>query len=120
MSTEDLMTAYYAILQSQSEAWDRERLGALLAVDLDFEGPIAGRVRGRDRFLRGVSGFIETQRGIRFLHRLVGGAEAAALYDAELPGGTLRFAEFLVFEEDLISAIRLLYDPTRYRQLGGR
>jgi len=112
--------AYYAVLQSGGADWDRDRLRGLLADELDFEGPIAGHVQGAERFLRGVSGFIESHRGIAFLRRLFTGAGAAALYDAELPNGTVRFAEFLDVEDGAIRSIRLLYDPTRYREAGGR
>ncbi len=67
-----------------------------------------------------MSGFIETQRGITFLRRLVSGPGAALLYDAELPAGRVRFAEFLEIPDGCISSIRLLYDPIRYREAGGR
>ncbi len=120
MRSDEIITAYYAILQSRGAEWDRDRMRALLAEDLDFDGPIAGRVQGRERFLSGVSGFIETQRGIRFLQRLVTGAQAGVLYDAGLPGGTMRFAEFFELEGEAIRSIRLLYDPIAYRELGGR
>jgi hypothetical protein len=43
-----------------------------------------------------------------------------ALYDADLPGGTLRFAEFFRFSGGLIASIKLLYDPQRYTAFGGR
>ena len=45
---------------------------------------------------------------------------AAVLYDADLPGGTLRFAEFFRFSSGQIASIKLLYDPGRYTAFGGR
>jgi hypothetical protein len=87
--------------------------------DLDFEGPIAGHARRADRFTRGVAGFIETQQGIRFVQQVVTHDAAAVLYDADLPGGTLRFAEFR-FDGGQIASIKLLYDPARYAASGGR
>jgi hypothetical protein len=116
----DLVSAYYEILQAGPESYDRERLSSILAPGLEFDGPIAGHVEGADRFTRGVAGFIETQRGIRFLQRVVTRDAAAVLYDADLPGGTLRFAEFFRFDGGKIASINLLYDPARYTAFGGR
>jgi hypothetical protein len=115
-----LVSAYYEILQAAAGSYDPGRLRSILVPDLDFDGPIAGHVRGADRFTRGVAGFIETQHGIRFLQQVVTQDEAAVLYDAGLPGGTLRFAEFFRFDAGKIAEIRLLYDPARYTGFGGR
>jgi hypothetical protein len=116
----DLVSVYYEILQAGAESYDPERLRSILAPDLDFDGPIAGNVRGADRFTRGVAGFIQTQQRIRFLQQVVTPDAAAMLYDADLPGGTLRFAEFFRFEGSQIASIKLLYDPGRYTAFGGR
>jgi len=114
------VSAYYQILQAGAGSYDPQRLLSILVPDLDFDGPIAGHVRGADRFTRGVAGFIETQRGIRFLQQVITPDAAAVLYDADLPGGTLRFAEFFRFSGGQIAATRLLYDPGRYAAFGGR
>jgi hypothetical protein len=116
----DLVSAYYEILQAGAGSYDPERLRSILVPDLDFDGPIAGHIRGADRFTRGVAGFIETQQGIRFLQEVVTPDAAAVLYDADLPGGTLRFAEFFQFGGGQIASIKLLYDPGRYTAFGGR
>ena len=116
----DLVSAYYEILRAGAESYDPERLRSILAPDLDFDGPIAGNVRGSDRFTRGVAGFIQTQQGIRILQQVVTPDAAAMLYDADLPGGTLRFAEFFRFDGGQIASIKLLYDPGRYTAFGGR
>ena len=118
--TADLVSAYYKILQGGAQSYDPQRLRLILAPDLDFDGPIAGHIRGADRFTRGVAGFIETQQGIRFLQQVVTPDAAAVLYDADLPGGTLRFAEFFRFGGGQIASIKLLYDPGRYTAFGGR
>jgi SnoaL-like domain len=115
-----LVSAYYGILQAGLESHDPRRLGSILAPDFDFDGPIAGHIHGADRFTRGVAGFIETQHGIRFLQQVITQDAAAVLYDADLPGGTLRFAEFFRFERGQIRSIKLLYDPARYTAFGGR
>jgi hypothetical protein len=81
-----LVSAYYEILQAGAGSYNPERLRSILTSDLDFEGPIAGHVRGADRFTRGVAGFIETQQGIRFVQQVVTHDAAAVLYDADLPG----------------------------------
>jgi SnoaL-like domain len=116
----DLVSAYYEILQAGAGSYDPERLRCILAPDLEFDGPIAGRIRGADRFSRGVAGFIETQHGIRFLQQVVTHDAAAVLYDADLPGGTLRFAEFFRFDGGQIASIKLLYDPAQYTEFGRR
>jgi SnoaL-like domain len=115
-----LVSAYYEILQAGADSYDPQRLRSLLAPDLDFDGPIAGHVHGADRFTRGVAGFTGTQQGIRFLQQVVTPDAAAVLYDADLPGGTLRFAEFFRFSGGQIASIQLLYDPGRYSAFGGR
>jgi SnoaL-like domain len=115
-----LESAYYEILQAEAESYDPQRLRSILVPDLDFDGPIAGHAQGADRFTRGVAGFIETQQGIRFLQQVVTPDAAAVLYDADLPGGTLRFAEFFRFGGGQIASITLLYDPGRYTAFGGR
>jgi hypothetical protein len=115
-----LVSAYYEILQAGPEPYDPQRLRSLLVPDFDFDGPIAGHIQGADRFTGGVAGFIGTQHGIRFLEQVVTQDAAAVLYDADLPGGTLRFAEFFRFDAGKIAAIKLLYDPARYTAFGGR
>ena len=115
-----LVSAYYEILQAGAGSYDPERLRAILVPDFDFDGPIAGHVQGADRFTRSVAGFIETQHGIRFLQQVATRDAAAVPYDADLPRGTLRFAEFFRFGGRQIASIKLLYDPARYTALGGR
>jgi hypothetical protein len=114
------VTTYYELLAGGTASFDPVRLRPLLADDLVFEGPIAGRVVGADRFVHGVTGFVETMRGMTMLHRLAGDGEAATMYDAELPGGTVRFAEFFRLTEGRIAGLRLLYDADWYRTAGGR
>jgi hypothetical protein len=115
-----LVSAYYEIIQAGAGSYDPQRLRSILVPDLDFDGPIAGHVRGADRFTRGVAGFTGTQQGICFLQQVITPDAAAVLYDADLPGGTLRFAEFFRFGGGQIASIKLLYDPGRYTAYGGR
>jgi hypothetical protein len=65
-------------------------------------------------------GFIETMRSLNMVHQLYAGNTAATLYDAEMPGGTVRFAEFFRVEDGKIQTLRLVYDATEYRARGGR
>jgi hypothetical protein len=85
-----------------------------------FEGPIAGRVAGGDRFAHGVRGFIETVQDIGPLQFVLGEASAAVLYDAEMPGGTVRFSEFFEFDGDRIRELRIQYNAADYLANGGR
>jgi len=45
---------------------------------------------------------------------------AAVLYDAEMPGGAVRFSEFFVFDGDRIVELRIQYDAADYLAKGGR
>jgi len=121
VKTAELIDAYYASWRTGISSFDSGRLGAILADDLDFEGPIAGKRRGAAGFIGGLKRFVESmQAPVRMLHQVDSGSEAATLYDADLPQGTMRFAEFFDVEGGRIQAIKLLYDPTQYRALGGR
>lgn len=115
-----LVQIYYDTPRGGTATFDPERLGGILATDLAFEGPIAGSVTGAEYFISGVSAFVETMTGMTMLHRVASGDEVAALYDAELPGGTVRFAELFRFEGDRIRSLRLLYDAGDYTAKGGR
>jgi ketosteroid isomerase-like protein len=116
-----LIDAYYESWRNGAAAFDSGALSAILADDLDFEGPIAGKRRGSAGFVGGVKRFVEGLRApIRMLQRVDSGNQAAALYDADLPEGTMRFAEFFEVDGGRIQAIKLLYDAAQYRALGGR
>ena len=113
--------AYYESWREGIDSFDEQRLIGLLAEDLDFEGPIAGKRRGAPGFIAGLRRFVEGLRSpIRVVSQVDGDGRAAALYDADLPRGTLRFAEFFDVGEGRITAIRLLYDAGKYVELGGR
>ena len=120
-STAELIDAYYGSWRSGIAAFDGTRLAAILAGDLDFEGPIAGKRRGAAGFIGGLTRFVEgLQAPIRVLQQVESGEEAAVIYDADLPDGSMRFAEFFQVAGGRIRAIRLLYDAAQYRALGGR
>jgi len=119
--TTGLIDAYYGSWREGIGSFDDTRLGAVLAEDLDFEGPIAGRRRGAAGFIGGLRRFVEgLQAPIEMLQQVGSGGEGAALYDARLPGGTMRFGEFFKVEGGRITALKLLYDAAQYRALGGR
>ena len=75
---------------------------------------------GAEPFSKGVAGFIETVRSLDIVHQLYAGDMAATLYDGEMPGGAVRFAEFFHVEDGTIQSLRLLYDAAEYRARGGR
>src|SRR5712691_7103510 len=119
--TAELIDTYYDSWKNGIGSFDQTRLGAILAEDLDFEGPIAGKRQGATGFIGGLRRFVEgLQAPIRFLQRVDSDDQAAALYDADLPNGTMRFAEFFQVEGGRIQAIKLVYDAAQYRALGGR
>jgi hypothetical protein len=121
VKTGELIDAYYESWRNGIASFDSEALVAVLADDLDFEGPIAGKRRGSAGFVGGVKRFVEGLRApIRMLQQVDSGNRGAALYDADLPEGTMRFAEFFDVEGGRVQAIKLLYDAAQYRALGGR
>ncbi len=110
---------YYEILRSGAAGFDPEKLRAILAPDLVFEGPIAGHRIGAKPFCKGVVGFVTALRHLEMRQLLVTEGHAASLYDAKLPGGNCRFAEFFEIDAGVITTLRLLFDPKRYVELGG-
>lgn len=121
MEAAELVDSYYASWEGLMPTFDEGRLATVLAENLDFEGPIAGRRRGAIGFIGGVRRFVEgLQAPIRVVARVDGPNTAAVLYDADIPGGTMRFAEFFDIVDGRIQALRLVYDAAQYRALGGR
>jgi ketosteroid isomerase-like protein len=119
--TAELVNAYYDSWKDGIAAFDARRLGEILAENLDFEGPIAGKRRGAAGFIGGLTRFVEgLQAPISVLQVVESADQAAALYDAQLPTGTMRFAEFFQVEDGRIEGIKLVYDAAQYRALGGR
>jgi ketosteroid isomerase-like protein len=117
LTASEMVTAYY-------EAWtrgtfDEDRLRSILAEDLVFEGPLAGRRVGADAFLRGVRDVSNALKDFRLIQRLENEDEVSVLYDGDLtrPAGTHRFAEFFSIRDGRIRAINLLYDGTEWRKL---
>ncbi len=116
-----LVRAYYGSWQNGIATFDKERLTEILAEDLDFEGSIAGRRRGAAGFIIGLQRFVEGLKSpIQVQQQVEADDLAAVLYDAEIPGGSMRFAEFFRVEHGRIASIKLLYDAAQYRALGGR
>ncbi|MGI5171528.1 hypothetical protein ACQEU3_45010 [Spirillospora sp. CA-253888] len=115
-----VIRAYYQVLTGGIEHYEDGRdLLPLLADDLDFEGSIAGRVTGAARFKEGVKGFIANVTGIDLVQEVHGPAGTATLYDAHLPKGTVRIAEFFGIADGRIQRLRLQYDPADYIAKGG-
>lgn len=113
---------YYRILSGGSAAYGRgERLRPVLSEHLDFTGTLAGhRPDATDQFLMGVAGFIATASNITFVREVHADGSSAVLYDADLPGGTVRFAEFMTFSEGRIDSIALHFNGQDYLDKGGR
>ena len=119
--TAQLISDYYASWKEGITTFDEARVRGVLAENLDFEGPIAGKRQGAAGFVGGLKRFVEGLRApIRILQDIQSTNQAAVLYDADLPEGTMRFAEFFQVSGGRIQSIKLLYDATQYRALGGR
>src|SRR5438105_2545593 len=119
--TAELIENYYGSWRNGIASFDETLVRGILEDDLDFEGPIAGKRRGAAGFVGGLKRFVEgLQAPIHVLQQVDSGQRAAVLYDADLPEGTMRFAEFFEVEGGRIRVLRLLYDAAQYRMLGGR
>lgn len=116
----EVLRDYYDVLTGGIEKYgDGAELAPLLTGDLVFEGPIAGMEAGAELFLLGVRGFIANVERIDLVQELVTPGGAATLYDAHLPKGVTRLAEFFTFEDGKIARLRLQYDPADYLAKGG-
>ena len=118
----EVLRQYYRILTSGADAFgDGQGLRELLARRLDFIGSLAGHhVDATEGFLHGVSGFISTVRSINVVSDVHDGQGSAVLYDAQMPGGTVRFAEFFTMGDGVIETLNLHYDGQDYIAKGGR
>lgn len=113
---------YYRILTSGADAYGHgEELRPLLSPHLDFTGSLAGHhPDSTGGFLQGVTGFIATVKHIDVVLQVHGQDGSAILYDAALPGGTVRFAEFFTYRDGVIDTLNLHYDGQDYLAKGGR
>ena len=116
--TAALLDAYYDSWQRGIASFDEQRVRDLVAPDLDFEGPIAGKRAGAEPFLQGLARFVGTITAFHPLQRIHAETEASALYDCDLPAGRVRFAEFFRVAGDRIQTIRLVYDAGEFRRCG--
>lgn len=115
-----LLRTYYTILTGGIEEYgDGRELMPLLADDFVFDGPIAGVVAGAGRFAQGVRGFVEAVREVSFVQAVGADDSAAVLYDAVLPNGTVRFAEFFEFSNGTIKTLHIHYNAAEYVAAGG-
>jgi hypothetical protein len=117
--TAALVDAYYESWKRGIASFDEDRVRGLLAPDLAFDGPIAGRRTGAEPFLQGLARFVATITAFHPLQQIHTETEAAAIYDCDLPGGRVRFAEFFRIAGDRIQAITLLFDADRFQRLSG-
>jgi SnoaL-like protein len=115
----ETVQSYYDSWKNGIASFDEARLRAIIAPDLKFEGPIAGKREGREPFLRGLADFVGALKTYQCVQQLHAGNEAAAIYDCTLgvTGGAIRFAEFFRIQDGRIQELKLLYDPTEFRRL---
>jgi hypothetical protein len=121
-SAPEVLKQYYRVLTAGADAFgDGRSLRVLLSDHLDFTGSLAGhRPDSTEAFLRGASGFIATVRSIEVIRQVHDEGGSAVLYDAELPGGVVRFAEFFTIRDGVIDTLDLHYDGQDYIAKGGR
>jgi hypothetical protein len=121
-SAPQVLQDYYRVLLSGADGYGRgDELRPLLSPHLEFTGSLAGHLPdATEGFLQGVSGFVGAVQGIDFLREVHAESESAVLYDATLPGGVVRFAEFFTFRDGVIDTLFLHYDGPDYIAKGGR
>jgi hypothetical protein len=121
-SAPQVLQDYYRILLSGAQGYGRgDDLRPLLSPHLEFSGSLAGhRADATEGFLQGVSGFVAGVQGIDFLREVHGDRGSAVLYDATMPGGVVRFAEFFSYHHGVIDTLFLHYDGPDYIAKGGR
>lgn len=121
-SAPPVLQGYYRILGAGAGRFgEGQGLRTLLSGHLDFTGSLAGhRPDSTEGFLQGVAGFVSTVRSITVVREVHGGDASAVLYDAEMPGGVVRFAEFFTFRDGVIDTLQLHYDGQDYIAKGGR
>ncbi len=117
-----VLQEYYRILTGGPQAYAQgEALRQLLSDHLDFTGSLAGhRPDSTEGFLHGVAGFIASVNNLEIAAEVHDDRGSAVLYDAVLPNGTVRFAEFFSYQDGRISALQLHYDGADYLKKGGR
>ena len=121
-SAPPVLQSYYQILTGGPGAYGQgEELRPLLSDHLEFSGALAGhRTDATDGFLHGVAGFIATVQSIDILSEVHADHTSAVLYDAVMPGGTVRFAEFFTHHDNVIDRLFLHYNGPDYINKGGR
>jgi hypothetical protein len=117
--TREVVQGYYDSWKNGMASYDEGRLRSILAPDLWFEGPIAGKRHGLEPFLLGLADFVRMLKAYRTVQQMHAGDEASTLYDCDIgvSAGKLRFAEFLRVQNGKIQEIKLLYDATEFRRL---
>jgi hypothetical protein len=115
-NTAAVIDAYYATWKTGT--FDEARARELLASDLDFEGPISGKRKGREPFIAGLAQVSRSVLAFRPRQIIVNGDEAAALYECDLsaPKATVRFVEVFRVVGGKIQSLQLVYDPTEFRK----
>lgn len=121
-SAPQVIRNYYDVLLGGEEAYGRgDSLRPLLSRHLDFTGSLAGHhPDATEGFLQGASGFVSTVKGVDVVREVHDEEGSAVLYDATMPGGVVRLAEFFTFQDGVISTLHLHYDGTDYIAKGGR
>lgn len=121
-SAPPVLRDYYRVLTGGPQAYGQgEALRPLLSDHLDFTGSLAGhRPDSTEGFLHGVAGFIATVSTLEIVQEVHDDRGSAVLYDAGLPAGTVRFAEFFSYQDGRISTLHLHYDGADYIKKGGR
>lgn len=115
-----------ALARSFTQAWashDLDTAAGYLADDVTFQGPVAGKLTGKQAYMVGLTPFANSVTGLNILAAFGDDAQAVIMYEAATAhAGTLTCAELLTFRDGKIVADRLTFDtfPVRGGAVAGQ
>lgn len=100
-----------------------ERLDALVADNITFEGPLM-RLSGASQYLQTVGPFLKFHRGMRMLRQFEDGEHVCSIYGMTLgtPASgvmTLELADWIRIENGKVAEQKLYYDPREFAKAFG-
>lgn len=111
-----------ALTVAFTEAWSSGDLGAadtFIADDIVFESPMA-QLSGKGPYLEAVGQFAQLVSEVTVLAVVGEGNETIIMYDMKTgPFGTLRAAEYFVFDGEKIKSDKLVFDTYEVRGAQG-
>ncbi len=107
MNTQEIVTAFYASIESK----DFEALRGMLHDDLDFQGPM-DRLKNADTFVAKLTKLAPLTEGFRVKHLFIDGDRGCCVYDliTATPIGESPVTEYFEVRDGRIASIRAHFD----------